>query len=515
MAGTRTLEIRVVGNATDAQRMFAQLPGEADKAGNGIVTKLKGSFAGFGSSIATGVFGGLAADRLVQGAVSFVKGALAEAEESLKVSAETKRVIETTGGAANVTAKDVDKLSSSLSRKVAVDDQVIQNGANVLLTFTKVRNEVGKGNDIYNQGVKLSLDMSKALGTDFKGSLIQVGKALNDPIRGMTALSRSGVSFTEQQKEQIRTLVESGDVLGAQKVILGELKTEFQGAAAAAVTPADRMKVAWANIKEEVGLKLMPVLATLTTWFLNEGLPAIQSFVGWVQANWPKFQQAFEVTWAVVKPILENIWGRIKAVADIVAETVQFVTAIFNGEWAQAWEHFKGLVGAGLDYVWHAFLELPAKVMGVLLDLAGQAIGWAAELPGKLLGALGDLGGDIATSILNGFKAAWNGVANAVNDAIPNSIGFDGPFGIGFSVNLPDNPIPRLDRGGIVKRTGLAIVHEGEEWSGVGAARRPLGSRMGGGGIVINNYATIMSDRQMIDLVRDGILEADRRNGRR
>jgi hypothetical protein len=95
-----------------------------------------------------------------------------------------------------------------LSKKSGIDDEVIASGANVLLTFTKVRNEAGKGNDIFNQGTTIALDMSRALGTDLQGSVIQVGKALNDPIKGISALQRVGVSFTEQQKDQIKTLVQ-------------------------------------------------------------------------------------------------------------------------------------------------------------------------------------------------------------------------------------------------------------------------------------------------------------------
>ena len=47
-----------------------------------------------------------------------------------------------------------------------------------------------------------------------------VGKALNDPLKGLTALSRIGVQFTAQQQEQIKAMVEVGDVAGAQKIIL-------------------------------------------------------------------------------------------------------------------------------------------------------------------------------------------------------------------------------------------------------------------------------------------------------
>ena len=159
-----------------------------------------------------------------------------------------------------MTAKQVDALAASLSKVAGIDDEVIQAGENVLLTFTSVRNQVGLGNDVFNQATSAALDMSAALGTDLQGSIIQLGKALNDPIQGMTALRRVGVSFTEQQKEQIKALQESGDLLGAQKIVLGEVQREFGGAAAANATALDRLHVAVGNLEESLGTALLPAI---------------------------------------------------------------------------------------------------------------------------------------------------------------------------------------------------------------------------------------------------------------
>jgi hypothetical protein len=94
-----------------------------------------------------------------------------------------------------------------------VDDEAIQAGENMLLTFTNVRNEVGKGNDIFNQATRTVQDMAAAFGGDATSNSKILGKALNDPIKGVSALTRVGVSFTEQQKDQIKTLVESANIL--------------------------------------------------------------------------------------------------------------------------------------------------------------------------------------------------------------------------------------------------------------------------------------------------------------
>jgi acid phosphatase family membrane protein YuiD len=89
-------------------------------------------------------------------------------EESHKIAKQTDAVLKSTGGAANVTAKHVSDLATAISKKTGIDDEAIQSGENLLLTFTKVRNETGKGNKIFDQATRVVTDMSAALGQDTK-----------------------------------------------------------------------------------------------------------------------------------------------------------------------------------------------------------------------------------------------------------------------------------------------------------------------------------------------------------
>ena len=235
-----------------------------------------GKVSAFGSGIVTAMKvagGAIAAAGIVEGFKSFYNAAA----ESQKIANLTQAAITSTGGAAKITAQQVSDLATSISNKTGVDDEAIQSGANLLLTFTNVRNEAGKGNDIFNQTTSIMTDMAAVLGTDASGSAIQLGKALNDPVAGITALTRVGVSFTEQQKDQIKTLAESGDTLGAQKVILAELSKEFGGAAAAASTPMDKLKVNLGNLQEQIGGYLIPVVDKFATFALTKLLPGVQA----------------------------------------------------------------------------------------------------------------------------------------------------------------------------------------------------------------------------------------------
>lgn len=193
-------------------------------------------------------------------ATNFLKGAVGAARETRKIMAQTEQVIETTGGAAGVTADDVAGLAGEMSHLTGIHDEAIQKGANMLLTFKNVQNEAGDGAKVFDRATQATLDMSVAMGTDMEQASIQVGKALNDPIKGITALSRVGITFTDQQKEQIKTMQEAGDMAGAQAVVLEELESQFGGQAEAQADAGAKLSVVMDNLTQVFGDALLPVI---------------------------------------------------------------------------------------------------------------------------------------------------------------------------------------------------------------------------------------------------------------
>lgn len=243
-----------------------------------IVVPITGDFSGLtralrGAEGGIGRFGKVAA--LAAGAagigalVAVTKIGISELNEQQKVLAQTNAVLKSTKGAANVTAKEIGKLSQSIMQKTGIDDEAIQSGQNLLLTFTRIRNETGKGNDIFNQATLATTNLSVAMGKDLSSSAILVGKALNDPVKGVGALSRAGVQFTADQKETIKTLVESGRTMDAQKMILKELETQFGGSAyAAGKTLSGQLNIAketFRNLAGEMVSQFLPTLARVAS----------------------------------------------------------------------------------------------------------------------------------------------------------------------------------------------------------------------------------------------------------
>ena len=205
-------------------------------------------------------------------------GALIQAYREQE-QAETKlsAALLATGGAVGITKDEMIRYAAELQKVTRFGDETIINAQGLMTTFTQI------GSTVFPRAIEAAADMSTMFGQDLQQSVIQLGTALNDPIQGIGRLRRIGISFTEAQKEQIRTLTESGQVMEAQKVILAEIEREFGGVARAAGTTAtaaiDQLKNAWSDLKEEGGRVaaegIEPVARALTV-FIRKASEAIR-----------------------------------------------------------------------------------------------------------------------------------------------------------------------------------------------------------------------------------------------
>jgi hypothetical protein len=182
--------------------------------------KTEGVFSGFGKTMRNlGIGVGIGA---------LLGSMITNTVEAEKATAQLEARLKSTAGVAGMTMQSLTDLATGLQNVTTYDDEAIKGAEALLLTFTKV------GRDVFPQATEAALNMSVALGSDLNSATLQLGKALNDPIKGITALSRAGVQFTNAQKETIKTMVETNNIVGAQKIILKELETQMGGAAKAA-----------------------------------------------------------------------------------------------------------------------------------------------------------------------------------------------------------------------------------------------------------------------------------------
>lgn len=280
---------------------FGSLNNTASKAGDAMGNNMKRGMLSRLKGLAGPLIGAIGVATVVNGIKKQFE-ALARIEV---INTQTETVIKSMGNAANISAKQVNELAASLERTTATEAESVQEGMNMLLTFGNIKNAAGEGNDIFNQTTKIMVDLSRAMGQDTKTSAIQLGKALNDPVKGVGALSRVGVSFTAQEKEKIKALQESGDLMGAQKVILAALQSQFGGQGEAyAQTFAgtlDLIKHELGNIGETILGTAMPGLQN----FAKMGLGALQGFVD----NLPSIMSGIGETLGPIFNTLKEAFG--------------------------------------------------------------------------------------------------------------------------------------------------------------------------------------------------------------
>ena len=466
-----------------------------DRTGPGMKS-VAGNFEKVGG-LGKKLFAGLALAGGAAGAFGFAKGLIEDARESAKVSRLTEAVVKSTGKAANVSADQVSRLSTAISNKTGVDDEAIQSGQNLLLTFTNIRNETGKGNDIFNQASQSITDMTAALNNGdvsaekIKGSSIMLGKALNDPVKGMTALAKSGVSFTAAQKEQVAAMVKSGDTMGAQKMILAELKKEFGGAAAAASDPAQRATVAWGNLREELGGYLLPafnkivgflvakVIPGISQFFDNvkngggafasvrsgisqfvgflQGtvLPAVQRFGAWFKADaLPAIQRFATAFWQNLQPAIKAITTAFQtqlrpALEQLLVKlreawpTIQRVGAILGT-----------VAGFILTRVVPVLIQFYAKYLATTIRVLAQVIGIVAQVVNKLID-LGKWVGQAGASF-GRFVAKVSGAMSDFVRAVADGIG----KAVKFYIELPGKILKAIgDVGGKLVQKGKDFIN--------------------------------------------------------
>jgi murein DD-endopeptidase MepM/ murein hydrolase activator NlpD len=354
-----------------------------------------------------------------------------EYREAQKTTAQTNAAIKSTGGVAKVTRKEIENLAGAISKKSGIDDEAIQSGENLLLTFTNVRNETGKGNKIFDRATQTITDMSVALGQPLKSSAIQVGKALQDPVKGATALRRVGVQLTDQQKNQIAAFVKSGDKMGAQKVILKELSREFGGAAAAQATAGDKLRVSLGNLAEAAGRILVPALDTVAKYVTG----VIDAFVegkGIAKYIFPVFEgiakfagaldpNALKIAGAAIAGIAVSVGLLNVALAANPIVLFAIGVAALGVAVVTAYQKFEG------------FRKVVDAVFGALKAAAPTVIAVAATIGGALVSAFTAMVGAVRVAV-GAVTTAFSAVVGAVQTAVQATITEVSKWKVAFAV---------------------------------------------------------------------------------
>lgn len=295
------------------------------------------------------------------------------------ITAQTNNTIRSTAGVAGITSKHVMDLANSVEAYGGQTNAAVRSTENLLLTFPKIRNFTGPGNDIFDQTTKAVVDMARTLHQPLKNTAIQVGKALQDPIKGLLALRRVGVAFSPEEQKRIQNLAKTGHLLQAQKMILQELNREFGGSEAAfGKTGAGKVAHFKAVIQDlgiAAGKTFVPLIAAPLGLITDKLSGLAKNTQGWGE-NVSKFMGNISAQVPLLMGTIRS-GGNVGSVVD----------AMFGGTGALV-DPINHLIDSG-KALWHIFQDDLMPVIGLLAMVAWGAwraflnldkpLGWVAD----------------------------------------------------------------------------------------------------------------------------------------
>lgn len=223
----------------------------------------------FGSVLKGGFGIALSAIGALGGALfTFLPNLISMAEESRK----SERRLANVAKQMDLFGKNTDQVTQRLSEyaeriafATGVDDELVRGAEAILLTFKQVAKSADDVGGNFDRATIAAVDLAAAGFGEVETNAKQLGKALNDPIKGLGALSRAGVTFTDKEKEKIRTLVESNKMLEAQDVILDAIEKQVGGTAEATASSTEKMRQRFEDMGEQLGTALLPAVDDLAT----------------------------------------------------------------------------------------------------------------------------------------------------------------------------------------------------------------------------------------------------------
>lgn len=349
--------------------------------------KAKGILSGFAGSVA-GILGPAVA---AVGGIFAVKSSVSAFKTQLQAEQKLAAVLEATGNAAGLSAKEIAAYASELQGATNYGDELTIANAAVLATFQNIKG------DNFKEVLALSQDLATVLGKNVNEVTKQLGKSLNDPVKGLEQLREVGISFTESEKNRIKALQESGNLLGAQEAILSKLQGTYGGAASKLADPWVQMGNAIGDVSEMFGSLLLPTI--------NVAAGAVGGFASYLSG----YADMFRSIGVEVAVFFSHMGGLL----DLSVK-----------QWS-LWG-----VGLGEDVKYWFTNALP------------QYISWFGSNFSNMLTTIGDFAGTVFANLVYNIENAWKALMDYLSG---NPVQFDWtPLTEGFQNSISELPdIPK------------------------------------------------------------------------
>jgi hypothetical protein len=409
-------------------------------------------------------------------AVAFGAKALLAGEAASTSNARIQQINESMGlfgdSTDEVTASLVN-YANEVARSTGIDQNAIKATQAKLLTFKEIAITADEVNGNFQRATKAAIDLGAAGFGTAEENAVSLGKALNDPIKGIGALTRNGITFTASEKERIKVLVESNQVSEAQIMILAAIEAQVGGTAEATANATDRIKVGFSQVTETIGMALLPAFEKVTAFLLEQVFPAFQAYV------LPIVKQLSAFIQENFAPLLQNVF--IPIVKALLQAWTTVANAVKNNE-----KELKPL----LNLFKTVFQFVKVALAPLLINVLGKALQVVAGIVGTLIGLFSNLVG-IINSAVNAIKAVAS-AGKAIGGAIGGALGFGGGRAMGGPVSA---------------RTAYVVGERGPELFVPSSSGSIIPKGMGGGttiNLTVNGAIDSESTaRQIISILND------------
>lgn len=419
-------------------------------------------------------------------------------------------------------------------KATAIDDEQIKATQAKLLTFKNLAQTADVVGGAMDRATLAAIDLAAAGFGSAETNAVQLGKALQDPIKGITALARAGVTFTAEEKEKIKALVESGKLLEAQNMVLGAIETQVGGTAEATATGSSKMTAAFGELTEKLGTALLPVFEAI--------VPVVMTLINFMQENTGAviaIGVAFGAMAAAIIAVNLAMYANpisliIAGIAALVVGVILLVNWLVQlaGGWDKVTKGFmEGLTAIGKFFA-DTWLAIQAVIKSVFDWLAKS---WNTTVQGVKNGltAMSEFFGSVFSAIgegirgyINGWISIFEGFVNRVISGLNGIISLANQAlsaiasATGGAVNIKvptvkTIKIPKLAEGGIVMpQPGGVIANLAE--AGKPEAVIPLDrlGSFGGRSISVTVNAGLGTDGTRVgQLIVDEIKKYERASG--
>jgi hypothetical protein len=221
------------------------------------------------------------------------------------------------GAESKVVSKRLIELANTTARQTGLDRKSITATQTKLATFKELAATADETGGAFDRATMAALDMAAAGFGTAEGNAVQLGKALNDPIKGIMSLTKSGITFTAEERNKIKTLVESNKMLEAQTMVLAAIEKQVGGTANATADSSKRIKTSMSQIVEAFAMPFSQGFDNLPAEFeaqfekLKKIAGQAGDFIGAairesIQGNHEKFELIGEIIGTAIKVGIKN-----------------------------------------------------------------------------------------------------------------------------------------------------------------------------------------------------------------